>query len=414
MNTPMRRVHAESRFLSQGLIPSILAIVLLLGAVQAYATEGLLLVGDSAIRRGRAGAGIAAPGDAEWMLLNPAAIVELPKRIDVNMAILHTDAELKPRGLIGNWLDGKSGDNQYFFVPSVGMILPRDKGTWGFGLYAPSGVGLDFAHSRNLLSRLLHGNADRRLNYMHARLIAAYARDLGHGWSLGLSVNMSLSRFRTDHLTLSLRSAEANHNWAHAFGAGFGLGIHKQWERWRLGLGYHSRQWSEQFDKYADLASRSIDLPQSLQVGVAYAITPQLDVMVDYRYVNWGGIPLLAGPPIEGSFGRDDEHIAKLALEWQVNDHWTIRTGYSHSFGETITDKYLFMNVLAGTVTEDHLGCGVSYTMNEHSEFHLSYMHTFDRSVTDSGEGDIFSKLGAGTKLSLGVESVTVGYTYKF
>ncbi len=398
----------------QGLAHSVLVLAILLGASLAQATEGILLVGNSAIRRGTAGAGVAAPRDAEWMRLNPASIVELDKRVDINLATLHTDATLRPGGVIGNWLDGSGGDNQYFFVPSAGLILPTDKGSWGFGVYAPSGVGLDFPNSRNILSRLLHGNADRRLEYMHARIIAAYAYDLGGGWSLGASVNASISRFRTDHLTLSLTSAKADYDWDTALGFGFGLGVHKQWDRLSLGLGYQSRQWSEKFDKYADLASKSIDLPQIAQAGLAYAITPRLDIMADYRYVNWGGIPIFAGRPIKACFGRGDEHIAKLGLEWRPKDKWTLRAGYSHSFGETITDKYMFMNVLIGTTTEDHLGCGVSYALNEHSEFHLSYMHTFDRSVTDSGEGDIFSKLGAGTKVSLGVESVTVGYTYKF
>ena len=380
----------------------------------ACATESIFLLGNSAVRRSLAGAGVASPHNTEWMALNPAGLVALERRIDIDLATLHTDILFEPRGPVGNRFDGSSADRQFFFVPSAGMVFPTDHGAWALGIYSPSGIGVDLPHSRNLLSRLAHGNADRRLNIQQTRLQCAYAHRFDNGWALGASVNASLSLLRTDHLTLRLTSAEANHAWDTALGGGFGLGVWREWDRIALGLSYQSRQWSERFDKYTDLCTKSFDLPEIVQAGFAYDLTPNLQIMADYKFIHCNSIRVLSGPPLKGGFGRDDQHIAKLALEWRPAQRWSLRAGYSHNFGDAISDKYAFINALVGTISEDHLAFGASYAVSDRSDIHVSYMHTFDETIVDSGRGDLFSRLGAGTTMSLGVESVTLGYTYKF
>ena len=246
-------------------------VLALLSAVslKAAATEGVFLPGNGPIQRSRAGGGAASPRDASWMQLNPATITRLERRIDVGLDVLLSDVTLAPGGVIGNHSAGDLTDAQYFFIPSVGIIWPTDDAVFGVGLYAPSGIGVDYAASRDAISHFLQHNADRRLDYRHIRLIAACGHELRGGWSIGFNVNVSLSRFRTDSLTLRLVPTEGSNVWDDALGAGFSLGIYKVWDRLAFGASYQSRQWSQSFDRYADLLCSCLDLPQCVQLGVA-------------------------------------------------------------------------------------------------------------------------------------------------
>ena len=126
-----------------------------------------------------------------------------------------------------------------------------------------------YPHSRTWLTRIVGGNVDRRLSYQHIRGVLAYAYDLGDGWSVGVGLHGSVSRLRTDHLTLSFSGAEANHEWNNALGAGFGAGLYKKWDRWAWGLNYTSRHWTESMDDYGDLLRNALDTPRTLQTGLA-------------------------------------------------------------------------------------------------------------------------------------------------
>jgi len=398
-----------------GLIRSVLIFALAaLPAALSDATEGTYLHGHGPIQRSRTGAGVASPRDASWMILNPAGLVELERRVDIGLDIALSDVTLDPGGLIGNPFTGEMTDSQYFFIPSLGMVWPTERGVAGVGLYVPSGIGDDFPHSRNILSQLFHGNADRRLEFQQFRLVWAYGRKFDNGWALGFGVNVSVSRARSDSLTLDLTPTDGDNEWDYALGAGFNLGVYKKWDRFAFGASYQSRQWSERFHDYEDLLRYPLDLPHIIQVGVAYDVTPKLELVLDYKFIHWTSSKLAGKLPTEGGFGWQDQHIVKFGLEWRINNAWTFRAGYSHG-NSPLVEEHVFINGLPSTsVIERHLGFGVSYAFGEHSEVHLTFVRAFDRELTGKPGGDILSWLGAGTKAGLGHDGVTLGYTYRF
>lgn len=391
----------------------------LLGALFLFAcgitqaSEGAFLFGNDPQHLGRGASGIASPRSAYWSYLNPASIVALERRIDLSCYTVFTNIGLKPRGVLGNRLDGDLDSRDIFNIPSGGLVWPLKRGTLGFGLYAPSGTGADYAHARNWVSRLFQGNADRRLVYQQARLVLAYAYELDSGWSFGFGLHGSLSRFKSDHLTLGLRPAKADFAWDEALGAGFNAGMYKAWDRWSFGATYTSRHWSQHFDDYEDLLSHTLDSPHTLQCGVAYRVTPRLELTLDYKFLWWREVAAYGASVFDGGFGWKSQHGFKFGMEYRASDRLRLVAGLAHSTSP-ITEEHAFMSGLCPVTVEDHVTAGVSYTINERHEAHIAAIHGFTNVVKDSGRGDVFSFLGRGSEVGCDGNSVVIGYTYKF
>ena len=396
-----------------GLCLSTLFLALLSLSSAVYATDGLFLPGLSPIQWGRAGAGVASPRDSSWMCLNPGSITALNRRWDAGLTVLRSDVTLQPRGLLGNRRAGEMTDNEFFFIPSFGMVLPAAKGTWGLGVYVPSGIAVDYPESRNIISRLLQGNADRRLDYQHARLVGAYAVPVSAHWSLGAALNVSISRFRTDSLTLNLRPTDGEMKWDEALGAGLCFGAFGKWQRFSVGAAYHTRQWSESFEDYADLLAWSVDLPQTVQAGAAFKVSPSVELMLDYKFIDWDSVALAGRSPLDGGFGWQDQHIWKTALEWTPTERCALRCGLSHG-SPLIPGETAFINGLTPLVARDHVAVGFTHAVSRSSEIHVSYVRGLRNNTRGSGRGDVFALLSGSTNLTLGHDSLTIGYSHAF
>ncbi|MBP8129037.1 MAG: outer membrane protein transport protein [Candidatus Hydrogenedentes bacterium] len=388
------------------------ALFFLLGT-GVYANEGALLFGNDAQHLARGASGVASPRSAYWSYLNPASMVDLDRRIDLNWYTVFTNIQLRPRGLLGNRFDGNQESRDIFNITSGGVIWPLERGTLGVGLYIPSGTGTDYGHSRNWLSRVFQGNADRKLMYQHARLVLAYAHEFDNGWAVGFGLHGSVSRFKSDHLTLSLRPAEAGFDWDEALGAGFNVGVYKAWEKWSVGAVYASRHWSQHFEEFEDLLSHTLDTPHTFQCGVAYRVTPRVELTLDYKFLWWEEVAAYGNSVADGGFGWKNQHGLKFGVEFKATDRLRLMAGFAHSTSP-ITEEHAFMSALCPVTVEDHVTVGLTYAINDRHELHFAMVHGFLNMVKDSGNGDIFSFLGRGTSVGSDGNSLAFGYSYKF
>jgi len=391
-------------------------VVLVMLAAGARASEGVFLLGNDALQLGRASSGVASPRSAYWSYMNPASMVDLERRFDINFYTVFTDIDMSPKGLMGNQLDGPLESNKEAFITSSGFILPLSVGTLGGGLFIPSGSGVDYAHSRNWISRIFEGNTDRRLDYQHIRGVMSYAYELDNGWALGISLHGSMNRFRSDHITLNFAPTAGDMDWDTAYGAGFGLGIYKRWEKWAVGAGYSSRHWVQVQDKYTDLMKSTLDTPQVVQAGVAYSIHPKVELTLDYKFLNWESIPQYGSPMLDGGgFNWRNQHGVKFGVEWKALEKWTFMGGYSYS-NTPISDDHVMLSGLVPVTVEEHYTAGVTHQINENNEVHFVGVWAPRHTLTETGKGekDIFSWFGRGTELTAGALSVIFGYSYKW
>lgn len=390
---------------------ALLAVCLL--AFPAGAGDSGFFLGYSPIHQAWAGAGVAAPRDSAWLHLNPAGIADLDGRLDLSFAPVYVRSRAHLRGLASNPFAERLDDQDLFLSGAGGVVYPVEDGAWGVSFVSQGGAGVTYSRSRSLTGALF-GNGDRRLNYEQGRLGVGYAHRFDGGWNLGASVHGSISRFRTDHVTLNMTPTRGNYEFDWSFGAGFCLGIEKRWERFAVGLGYTSHEWSQSFDKYRDLLRHPLEMPQYAQLGFRYDIHPRWTLVSDLRWIDWSSIPLLANPPIGNGLEREDTYSAKLGVEWRVNERWTLYSGYSRTLAPSIEDNRVFVNILAPTTTRDHLALGCSHRWGDRHEVQCTWTHALPREQRENGWDNAFSVLGHGSRLSNRYDLLSVGYTYHF
>lgn len=382
-------------------------------AARSFASEGAFLTGLDAVHLQRAGGGVASPRSAAWMVVNPAGIAALETRADFGVLTIRGRTDVTPRGISSDWLAGPLDSDVLAFVPPGGLVLRHDCDSWGVGFYVPAASATDYEDSRNLPSQLFFGQRDRRLTYQHLRLVGAYAHKFDSRWSVGIGLHASVSRLRTDHLTLDLVPTSGDNEWDETPGFGFGLGVLKEWDRFAVGVGYISRHWVGDFDKYQDLVPYNVDLPQSVQAGLAWRVTPRFEIAADYRWIDWTDTRIFGTSVGRNSLDWADQHIAKLSLEWRATDRVTVRAGWSH--GNTPIDRdHVFLSGLTPTTFEDQLTFGVSWETAERQTLHIAVLYVFPHTVRDSGTGDFFSVQARGSTLTSRVEALAVGYSIAF
>ncbi|MCF6285413.1 MAG: outer membrane protein transport protein [Candidatus Hydrogenedentes bacterium] len=383
----------------------------------AQATEGHQLIGIGAVQKGTGGAGVASAKDATWTMLNPAGVVRLKRRLDVGLEVFAPRRGLKPQGPLllpmANSRAGRMTDNSIFYIPTVSAVIPRKNYTLGIGLFGVNGLGVDYRAPRASLGRLFGRNYDRRTEYAVAKLAIAGAHSFDNGWALGSAIHLNYARFKSDMLTLGFRQTEGDNAWDDSIGIGFSLGIQKKWERLSVGAAYTSRQWMGHLQDYSDLLGLPLDLPQIAQVGIAYDITPTLEFVADYKFMDWSGINQIGNEPLAGGFGWKDQHIVKSGLTWQTNERWTLRSGVS--FGNSpIDEEHVFANGLFPAIMTSHASAGFSVVLTPKTTAHFTYMHAFRNELTDSGKGDLFSLADKGTEIWMSQNSFTFGVSYAF
>lgn len=397
-------------------IGGIAGLAILSIAFAGWATDGTQLTGIGALQQGTCGAGAASPQDMTWVLLNPASIIDLGCRLDVSLELFAPGRSMEPHGLFGNWPAGHMTDDSMFVIPSMGYSKSCGCGdhAWGIGLYGVSGMGVKYESSRAVWPRIFLKKYDRHTQYSVAQLAYAYAHTIGTSdWTIAISPRIDYAMFKTDMLTLKFRQADAHNGGDDAYGAGFSLGVYRRWQRFGFGASYTSRQWMTEFKNYDDLFFESMDLPQMAQVGIAYDITPSLEFVADYKWIDWSSVNQMGVEPLQGGFGWHDQNVVKAGLTWYALPRWTFRAGVSHA-ESPIDNEHVFANALFPAVTEDSAAFGLSYSITEKSDVHFAFTHSFENELKDSGKGDLFSKLGRGSEISLAENELTVEYSYKF
>lgn len=402
-------------------------LCLVLLPLHAAATDGNELLGIGAIQKGTAGAGIASPQDATWAWLNPASIVDLERRVDIAVDMLSPKRSARVRGplivpnfrlpeddlflTLANQTAGDLSDESPIYAPQFGLILPAKHATWGFGVFSVQGNDVLYPRPRTQPGR--QGFGDRRAQLAVLKMPIAYGRRFDNGWSVGVSAFAVYQRLRTDSLTLSLFNTDGDFGWDESWGIGFKLSLYKKWDKWSFGAAYTTRQWTQEFDDYDDLLRHSLDQPQQIQVGLAYRPTEKLELVLDYKFIDWSAISVMGNNAIDGGLSWDDSHIIKFGATYDLTKKWTLRAGVSYGEAPVPADS-AFTNVLFPAIIETHVTAGFSWQFAKHQAVHFAYMYGFENSVKDTGSGDLFSRGGEGTEVTMEQHGFTLQYSYSF
>jgi len=400
------------RFFRQFLFTSLLAVFI----SPAFATNGYLAHGYGIKSRGMAGAGVALPQESLIAATNPAGIAFLGNRVDISAALFSPrrnydvkDSSLapSPMGLGQGKVDS---DREYFVLPEAGVTWQIDEHkSFGLMLYGNGGMNTDYAASD--ASGGTFGAGTTGIDLAQLFLSPTFSYRLDNGVAIGISAVLAYQRFEARGISsfspLSNSSGQLSDN-SHdnSFGAGLNLGfILPVGEELTLGGGYRSRVYMTELDDYKGLFAEQgdFDIPASATIGLAWKTTESLTIALDVQKTWYSSVDAVANSmsPAMGAcmmrvtptspsclggddgigFGWDDMTTVKLGVQYQAENNWTWRLGYSHG-NQPVPESEVFFNILAPGVIEEHFTAGFTKIIdNGRQEINFAAMYAPSYSI---------------------------------
>jgi len=446
-----------------------IAVVAGLASASAAATNGYFAHGWGTRAKAMAGVATALPQDTLVGSINPAGMAQIGSRLDLGVAFFSpadrgyeanddfaTVAGGRPAGPFvtpGRY----ESDLDWFVIPSFGYNrVLNDRMTLGISVVGnggmntkykarpvwenfalppnttvdasgnpigmdPTGMAPNNANPNGVFSATTPTGVD--LEQLFVEVPFTYRINDRH--AIGIAPVFAVQRFEATGLepfrAASLHPDRVTNNgqdWS------YGMGIHVGWigslsDRVTLGASYRSKVWTSDFDDYKGLFAEGgdFDIPAMLNLGLAFAATPDLTLAVDYQRIFYDDVRAIAnsnnvdiqpcfgpGPKADYCLGGDgglgfgwkDMDIIKFGARWDYSPSWTFRGGLSYASDFAPGGQALF-NVLAPATVRWHFSLGATYRLSDRDELSFSYTHMPEEelkgrnaSITGSQTGRLF------------------------
>jgi long-chain fatty acid transport protein len=427
-------------------ISLVTAAMFLVSNDYAYAGNATRMLGFSSRDAAMAGATTASAEDTSCLVRNPAGLVRIGNRVDVEYEnIIPHDVTMRTEGIAVPPLPfslsnnaggfGKMQTSTVTYLPGGNIgVSYRIPGTdkypvsVGVGAFTMAGVATSYPSSRlnPLLETFLgmgSGVYDRMVDLRSMRIAPGMAVAFNDNLSFGATANIGIQAINAD-LAFSegaptvvgsaFREQEDSGKWDFAPGGGFTLGLlYKFNDMLSVGTSYESQTWMGGHYKYKNTLPH-IDEPPIVNAGLSIKPIKELEFTFDTRYINWTSVPIAGKKPIHGGFGWQDQWVFATGAECSLfNEKLKLRVGYNYG-KSPIQRRFVFANALLPLVVENHFTTGFSYFVTKNLSLDFVWEHHFFNAMADNGEGDIYSRNGVGTKVTAAGEVIGVGLGYKF
>jgi long-chain fatty acid transport protein len=401
------------------------AAALALGAalIPAHATNGYFAHGYGIKAKGMGGAGVALAQDGFAGANNPAQSAFAGNRYEVGVDLFMPEREMERTGAGQANVQSKSG-SQSFLIPEFGYNnVINDQLSMGLTVYGNGGMNTDYKDDGRIM-----GTAGKLgVDLMQLIIAPTLAFKLNPQHSVGVSPLIVYQTFEANGLDAfkpaSSSSANVTNNGRDSStGLGLRLGyIGRLTNQLSVGASYSPKINMSRFKKYEGLFAEKgdFDIPANYTLGMAFQVTPAVQVALDYQRIEYGDVKAIANQNTQpntllgnadgSGFGWSDINVIKLGVQWQANSAWTLRAGYNKGDNPVNADNVTF-NILAPGVIEEHLTLGATMKLDAASEISASYMHALANSVTGTGKS-----LAGGTEtIKMKQNSLGIQYSRKF
>jgi len=439
-------------------------VITLAGALFAragHSTNGYMSHGYGIASKGMAGAGMALPQDALSVFSNPAGLTRLDKRLDAELELFSPERWYKANADFApppspSVPPGKyKSDNDLFLIPGFGINLPvGETDAIGIALAGQGGMNTEYDTATFANFAAPPGTpqnptgeftateptgvdlAQLALGITYARELPSFEKLGITRQSIGITPIAAVQRFKARGLqpfrALSVSpDSVTNNGYDYSYGGGVRVGwlaslLHDQLN---VGVSYQSKLWMSDFGKYKGLfaSGGDFDIPATVNAGLAFLLTPKLTVVADFRRIFYGDIKALSNPndiPFDqivanpdtrlgGSeglgFGWRDIDVYSIGMQYQPNETWTLRAGYSDGDVPWENVNTLF-NILAPATIETHASLGGSYRLDRRSSINFAYTHAFTNTVQGTST---FTGSQTGY-VRMQQDMLQIGYTHEF
>jgi long-chain fatty acid transport protein len=388
-------------------------------ASPALAQYGPVFSAAGPVSRSMGGTSTAAPLSASGALLwNPATLAAFERsQLDVGAELLFPTTSLSsriPAGALGadvpaTDLAGTTrSEPTAFALPTIALAYRPDDSrfTYGFGLFAVTGFGLNYAGSTT--NPLLNappptgfGLGPVMAQYQALQIAPALVYHATDRWSVSASPLVNLGYLQLDPLLVAapddanMDTFASYPNGTHsraAWGGGYGLGTYFQGDIWGVGASYKSTQWfqSYEFNTSDELgnprtAEFDLDLPSTVSVGLAYRGFEYILIATDLRYIDFEHTDGYdkSGYAADGSLlgiGFENTFVVSLGTQLTLTEALLLRIGYSYNDSPIPSDQAT-ANAASPVIIEHQLGCGFSYQATPDLMFSAAYVHAFENAL---------------------------------
>ncbi len=405
---------------------TILFLVFIFTGSSLYATNGYFSHGYGVRYKSMAGAGVAISFSTLGSATNPAGLVYLGNRYDVNIGLFNPNREFTVTGNPSGF-DGTFGlapgtvesDKPYFIIPSIGANWAIDNNSSiGIAIYGNGGMNTEYPSVQGPSGEvgIFGGTFPTGVNLAQLFVNATYSRKLGENHSVGLSAIFAYQMFEATGLEAFANfSSDATkltgNDTDNSTGFGFRIGYMGEIATGlRIGASYQSQLFMSEFEEYAGLFAEQggFNIPSSWTAGLSYEVSDWLFAF-DVQQILYSDVKSIANvidptalPPAfpdgaggftpnpnqvplgdnDGSgFGWEDMMVFKFGTQFSGVDTWKFRGGYS--FGsQPIPESEMLFNILAPGVIEQHATFGFSKALNEKNEVSFAFMYAFSNDIS--------------------------------
>jgi long-chain fatty acid transport protein len=442
----------------------IVALVCMVLAVPAFATNGYQLIGVGQIQKSMGGAVTAAPMDAMTAITNPAGMSRIGSRVDFSMEAFmpKRSVDFSTMGFGG---ESTSGGSNMYGIPAIGWTAPAFDSEdiyFGGGMFGTSGLGVDYGEITIMGTSTFIGYSSIQFWKMAPTVAVNINDKLSVGGSLNMdyqSVTM-VQKFSKMNATAAGIAAGLP-NTAHdinfdlgrptsqmGFGLTFGV-LYDLDEMITLGASYSTKQnfsdaeyrlgsgdlaYFNGAQSKAGTYKLGLDYPQQFAVGVAVTPSEKLLVAFDIKWINWSSTHdkvSLSGPTNSFAtsagfsdsttlpFGWEDQWVYAIGLQYAVNEKLNVRAGYNYAKAP-IDEADVFNNLIMPATVEKHLTLGADYAFGEHWGMAVTYMTVSSNKL--KGTGDVSQDMqtyygfGSDSNITIDLKETSVGTQlfYKF
>jgi long-chain fatty acid transport protein len=442
----------------------------------AQATDGYFSHGYGMKAKGRGGAATAFATDTFGGANNPGSMAFVGTRVDAGLDWFSPQRNAStqgsggfnfptpggpfplPAGAFDTSVDGNEKSN--FFIPEFGYnYMLRPDLALGVTVYGNGGMNTEYSNgaltnpaARQLCAGFqnsavpnssynqLCGNSNLGVDLSQLIIAPTLAWKFHPNHAVGIAPLIGYQRFKAYGLQAFAGISSSPGNLTdQGYDSAWGLGVRFGYfgnitPTVSVGAAYSTKIYMGSFDKYKGLFADqgAFDIPQNLNVGIAWKVVPAVTLALDYQWIDYAGIDAVGNPSTQSpctfgaptqpaclgassqsiGFGWKAVSVWKLGVDWAVNNQWTLRAGYNHT-DNPIQPRDVTFNILAPGVVQDHLTLGATYTLPGGSELTAAYMHAFENSVTGD-TNPLYFPVGGTQTIKMYQNSFGIAWGMKF
>lgn len=399
-----------------------LAVAACLAALPAaHATNGYFPHGFGLKAKGMGGASQALTHDAFAGVNNPAQAAWVGNRFEVGAEIFNPKRSATLATPMGSMT--VESDKNAFLIPEMGynVGLSNRLGV-GITVYGNGGMNTEypavFPGDTNFFcsSATVCGQGKLGVDLMQLIVAPTVAYKLTDRHSVGVSPLLVYQSFKAYGLQAF---GLPNQGRDSSTGMGVRLGYLGQLsDSVSVGASFSPKINMSRFKKYGGLFAENgdFDIPENFSFGVAFKLTPAVQLALDYQRINYSGVRAIGNASMANfangfgaangpGFGWQDVKVAKIGVQWQVNAAWTLRAGYNIG-SNPVRSEDVYLNILAPGVVRSHLTVGATYAWSAKEELTVAAWHARRHNV----EGT----MPAPTRIGMSQNGFGVQYSRKF